>query len=49
MRDIPPSHSDVFSTTAILIRHRAGDKGRAELMIAMIDYCGRAAWKIRGI
>jgi hypothetical protein len=48
-RDIPPSLSDVFNTTAILIRHGAGTKGSAELMIVMIDYFGRAAWTIRGI
>jgi len=49
MRDIPPSHSDVFNTTAILIRRGAGAKVRAELMIVMIDYFGRAAWTKRGI
>jgi hypothetical protein len=49
MRDIPPSRSDIFITTAILIRHGAGAKGRAELMIVMIDYFCRVAWIIRGI
>jgi hypothetical protein len=49
MRDIPLSRSDVFITTAILIRHGTGAKGRAELTIVTIDYFGRAAWIIRGI
>jgi hypothetical protein len=49
MRDIPPSRSDVFSTNAILIRHWAGEKGRVELVIVMIDYFGGASWTIRGI
>lgn len=48
IRDIPPSRSDVYSATAILIRHGAGAKGRSEFMIVMIDYFGRAAWTIRG-